>query len=76
MKRKLTSMLSLWLTLTATTVRADCPSPQVAYAWQPGIGVNYAWTMQTRECWTAQDIVALGIDGDINAAFQRWTYAD
>ena len=58
-------------------VRADCPTPTSPYAWSNGLGVSYAFPANNPPpCWNAESISALGIAGDINAAFNQWTYAN
>lgn len=73
--RKLSSVISLLLLVTQGG--AVCPTPTVPFAWTYGTGVSYSFpTSGAPPCWTANSISDLGIDGDIEAAFNQWTYAD
>lgn len=74
--RKITSF-AITLTLTVNAVNAACPTPAVAYSWHYSSSVSYyfpAWTPPA--AYTFLPIMDLGIDGDINSAFNQWSYAN
>src|SRR5579859_8037037 len=73
--KKLASTISLFLTVIV--VRANCPTPVGGASWQTGLGIQYAFPPNNPpSCWAGESITGLGIDGDINSAFNQWTYAD
>jgi len=66
------------LLLIVTVVRAECPTPQTYYSWTGGPNVvlyEFPSAGPPPTCWNNESITALGIDSDIHAAFQQWTYA-
>jgi hypothetical protein len=69
---KLTAIVSLLL--TASSLRADCPTPQFGYWWPQLTQILYAFRPNNPPpCWQGESITGLGIDGDINAAFYQWS---
>jgi hypothetical protein len=73
--KKLTSIISLFLTVTM--LRADCPTPTSGNYWAPNSGVAYAFTTTVPpSCWASQSIPDLGIGGDIDGAFSQFNDAD
>jgi hypothetical protein len=59
-------------------VRASCPTPTSSASWPHGISVNYNFPAAgpPPPAYTNLSITSLGIDGDINSAFNQWTYAN
>jgi hypothetical protein len=73
--RKLTP--TVLLLLIGTVSRATCPTPTVSYSWSYGSPVSYSFpSHSTPPCWSPVSITGSGIDGNINSAFDQWTYAD
>ena len=73
--RSFASIVSIFLTVMV--LRADCPTPiecgPGVCVWPSNVGVSYAFpSSNPPPCWAAQSIAGLGIDGDINSAFNRW----
>lgn len=70
-------VLLSYICLIAPSIRADCPTPTVNYAWQNGISENYSWpTPNPPAAFTGLSIDNIGIGGDLSSAFSQWTYAD
>lgn len=68
--------LSLLL-IAVTALRAVCPTPTGTYSWANAIPVSYAYpTYVGPPCWVHQSASGLGIQGDIDAAFNQWTHAN
>lgn len=64
--------------VTASVLRAACPTPQWPWAWSNGFGVGY--NTPTRgpgpAALTNLSIASLGILGSIQSAFSTWHYAN
>lgn len=65
------------LFLSVAMLRATCPTPTSNAHWSYGTGVAYSFPANnTVPCWRPDSITSLGINSDIDAAFNQWSNAD